>query len=356
MNPEEKSKMLNDLVENALDFLANALEEIKEGEAKYSILHFYAAVELFIKARLMMEHWSLIITKGDEPDWDKFVTGDFRSVSLDDAANRLKKVVRDGLLDEEMKAFKNVARHRNKFAHFFHADHQRNDSDSMSSIVGEQLKAWYFLHRILTTRWKDEFAFWNGEIAELNRKLMQLREFLRAKYDALQPKIREMNSRGVIFTGCPSCGFEAQENDSSEKVIYESTCLVCNLTEKKLHIACPSCGETVSFAGDGFSACRSCGKDFEPPDVADVICDSDSEYIAITDGGRLPRGNCSDCEVYEYTVVPEGDEWVCAGCFERFESLDTCGWCNELNTGDLEMSSVFGCSHCPGSNAWNKDN
>jgi len=355
MNSKETGGMLKDLVANALDFLANALDEVKNGESKYSILHFYTAVELFIKARLLMEHWSLIIAKGEDPDWDKFVTGDFRSVSLDDAASRLKKVARDGLLDEEMNAIKNVARHRNKIVHFFHADHQRNDSDSMGDVVGEQLKAWYFLHRILTTRWRDKFASWSSEITELHHKLMQLREFLRAKYDALQPKIREMDERGATFTACPSCGFEAQENDSVENVVYESTCLVCNLTESKLNIACPDCGETVSFAGGGFSTCQSCGKDFEPTDVADALCDSDIEHLAIKDGDRLPRGNCSHCESADHTVVPEGDGWVCAGCFERFESLGTCGWCNELNTGDLELSFLVGCSHCPGSNAWNRD-
>ena len=77
--------MFNRLVENALDFLFEAISEIKE-QPKYSVIHFYAAVELFVKARLMNEHWTLVITKRQEPDWDKFVAGDFQSVSLDEAS------------------------------------------------------------------------------------------------------------------------------------------------------------------------------------------------------------------------------------------------------------------------------
>ncbi len=59
MNKEE---MFNRLVENAFDFLFKAISEI-EGQPKYSVIHFYAAVELFVKARLMKEHWSLVISQ-----------------------------------------------------------------------------------------------------------------------------------------------------------------------------------------------------------------------------------------------------------------------------------------------------
>ena len=54
--------MFNRLVENAFDFLFKAISEI-EGQPKYSVIHFYAAVELFVKARLMKEHWSLVISQ-----------------------------------------------------------------------------------------------------------------------------------------------------------------------------------------------------------------------------------------------------------------------------------------------------
>ena len=48
------------LVENALDFLVCAIEEFQVAP-KYSVIHFSAAVELFLKARLMAEHWSLVV-------------------------------------------------------------------------------------------------------------------------------------------------------------------------------------------------------------------------------------------------------------------------------------------------------
>ena len=58
MNNDE---MFKSLVENALDFLFKAVSEINDNP-KYSVIHFYAAVELFVKARLMKEHCKLFRT------------------------------------------------------------------------------------------------------------------------------------------------------------------------------------------------------------------------------------------------------------------------------------------------------
>ncbi|MBN1293095.1 MAG: hypothetical protein JXB48_14745, partial [Candidatus Latescibacteria bacterium] len=57
-----KNNQLNKLIENAFDFFERSLDEF-EDNPKYSVIHFYAAVELFLKARLMAEHWSLVVLR-----------------------------------------------------------------------------------------------------------------------------------------------------------------------------------------------------------------------------------------------------------------------------------------------------
>jgi len=42
------------LVDNALNFLDQAFNELR-ASPKYSVIHFYAAVELFLKARLLRD-------------------------------------------------------------------------------------------------------------------------------------------------------------------------------------------------------------------------------------------------------------------------------------------------------------
>jgi len=54
------------------------------------MINFYASIELFLKARLLKEHWTLIVTKKTEPDIDKFISGDFQSITINEAEILLK--------------------------------------------------------------------------------------------------------------------------------------------------------------------------------------------------------------------------------------------------------------------------
>jgi len=282
------------LVENAFDFLFKAITEI-EGQPKYSVIHFYAAVELFVKARLMKEHWSLVISQRQEADWDKFISGDFQSVTLTEAANKLKKVVRSGLAKAELDAFKEVANDRNKMVHFFHEAHSEEESGKFKrDIVKKQLKAWFFLHQLLIAKWKEEFSSWNGKIAELDKELKTLHEFLQVIFDNLKPQIEKNKKKGILYDECPSCDFEAQELCQDENTICEAKCLVCGLTEKSLNMQCPECGETVTLKEEGFGQCQSCGKHLEPENVAEALIDSGAAHIAAMEGDdSWGEGNCS---------------------------------------------------------------
>lgn len=84
------------VVDNALDFFQKALEEFDK-KPKYSVIHFHAAIELIMKARLLWEHWTLIITRPETANLKSFRSGDFQSVSIRDAKTRLESIVQDGL-------------------------------------------------------------------------------------------------------------------------------------------------------------------------------------------------------------------------------------------------------------------
>ena len=45
------SERFDDVVRNAFDFLGRSIDEL-EKHPKYSVIHFYSAIELFVKARL----------------------------------------------------------------------------------------------------------------------------------------------------------------------------------------------------------------------------------------------------------------------------------------------------------------
>lgn len=348
--------MFKNLVDNGFDFLFKAISELDK-QPKYSVIHFYTAVELLVKSRLMHEHWSLVVTKRQEPDWDKFISGDFQSVSLDEAAIRLDKIVRSGLSGAELSAFREVAKHRNKMVHFFHEMHSTEENDRLKqSIIKQQLKAWYFLQQLLSVQWSDVFSAWSDKISEIDSSLKKLHEFLQVVFDSLRPKIEDMKNEGIIFEQCPSCGFNSQQHEDDLKQIYEASCMVCGLSEKCLKIECPDCQSIITFRNEGVGTCQSCGKHLEPDVVAGELIDSAAAHIAVMDGDdSWDAGNCSGCDGYHTVVRTENNDWICAGCFEVFESLGSCGWCNELNTGDMEDSYVTGCNFCEGYAGWHKD-
>jgi len=341
--------MLNLLVENALDFLSKAISEIKESP-KFSIIHFYAAVELFIKARLMAEHWSLVIAKRQDPDWDKFISGDFQSVSLDEAASRLTKIVRSGLSTQEHQAFREIAKHRNKMVHFFHEAHTEKDTDKIiRTIVKQQLFAWYFLHKLIINKWKAVFEPWKNEIMVLDKALRKHHGFLNIVFDQVKLEIGKKKDRGCVFEICPSCGFESQEHEDDFDLVYESKCLVCELVEKHLKIKCPACEGIVIFENEGFATCDSCDKSFEPNDVVGVLLDHDAAHISMADGDdSWDLGNCSNCDSHHTVVRQDDGTYICASCFEEFDSLNNCHWCNEPNTYSMEYSYYSGCNMCDG--------
>lgn len=352
----DADKLLNRLVENALDFLVRSIDELGSSP-KYSVIHFHAAVELFLKARLMADHWSLVVTKRQEPDWEKFVAGDFQSVSLDEAAQKLQKAVRSGLTDHELRAFRDVTKHRNKMVHFFHEAHTEAQSEQLlQAIAKQQLNAWYLLHRLISGRWSTVFDSWKERIHEIDSKLRKHHGFLQIVFDHLQDEIQKRTKDGAVFVTCPSCGFPSQEHLQDLDEVYEAVCMVCELIEKSLKIECPDCDEVVYFTNEGFSSCESCGKTFEPEDVANILLDEGEAYVAAKDGDdSWDLGNCSNCDGYHTVVRINHDQYVCASCFELFDSLQWCGWCNDPNTGDMEHSYVAGCNHCEGRAGWDVD-
>lgn len=116
---------------------------------------------------------------------------------------------------------------------------------------------------------------------------------------------------------------------------------------KSLDIKCEECGAVVSFVREGFATCGSCEKVYEPDDLARVILDKNAAYEAGKEGSAT-YGSCSDCETYDTVVLTASGEWVCASCLVSFDSLNQCGYCSHLNTGNMEDSFTIGCYMCEG--------
>lgn len=160
---QTKEELFDALVKNAIDFLDSSLDHLDK-RPKNSIVDFYTSIELFLKARLMSEHWTLILSKPETANIDSFQVGDFHSVFLEDAIKRLRSIVNEPLEQNTVDNFKALGEHRNQIVHFAHSDYMDLDA-TKAGVVVEQWSSWHHLHTLLTEKWKGVFNPYQEEIS-----------------------------------------------------------------------------------------------------------------------------------------------------------------------------------------------
>lgn len=346
----KKAPEFGNLVNNAFDFLRKAGKEF-EREPKYSIIHFYAALELLLKARLLREHWTLILTKPESADVDKFQIGNFHSVSLSEANKRLTAILHLGLTKEEFECFSELGDHRNRMVHFFHQG-QNSKKKEIETIVSQQCRAWFYLHGILTNRWRDVFDGFGAQIAAFDKSMRKQKRYLKAKFEQLKGEIAARRKKGSKFSKCPSCGHVSLEEDPSDGPLLTFDCIVCNFQTSGVRFECAECQTVQDLADEAWSKCVGCGKAIEPDDVMSFLTKD-----RVLDKDDLSEGyeaNCGTCGDY-HSVIRISDKWFCTNCFSSTDGAEQCGWCSDLSTGDMEFSYSSGCGHCEGRLGHEKD-
>ena len=68
----------------------------------------------------------------------------------------------------------------------------------------------------------------------------------------------------------------------------------------------------------------------------------------VDDGYWSDPGNCDTCDGHHTVARLKEDRYICTSCFGEFDSVHSCDWCNELNTGDMTGSFWAGCNSCDG--------
>ena len=153
-NPSDE--FFDSLVSNGIDFLSRSVTDLKK-RPKYSVINFCVGLEILLKARLIKEHWALVVTKPETAIIEQFRAGDFHSVSMEDAIRRLKNVAGERIGKDEEISFEQVRKHRNRLVHFFHPAYARSPIEKLvQEVVTEQCKAWFYLHRLLTLNWEPQ--------------------------------------------------------------------------------------------------------------------------------------------------------------------------------------------------------
>jgi hypothetical protein len=358
MNPKKavevaertEEEMFASLTESAFEFLTKALEEFPKSP-KFSTVNFAIAIELFLKARLMKEHWSLIVERPEQADWKSFCSGESKTVGPEAAMVRLKNIARAPVSEDSQQAFKRIAAHRNKMVHFVHDGEKEagNAKNDQIEVVVEQCQGWLALHQLLEKDWQEHFSEFDGRIAQITHKMGRHREFLTVKFQAVSEKIAAHLKFKRTVSNCPSCGFMAVLVTPRIGALSQASCLVCRYSGTEISVTCPEedCGEHIKF--DSHSGppkvCPSC--DFS---IADWIPEALDTGAAINHDNYFDHieKNCPYCSGY-HTVVEHHNLFVCTQCFEFSDIMECCEYCSEGQLGGVsEFSYLSGCEFCDG--------
>jgi hypothetical protein len=324
------------LCESAFDFLLRSAREI-ESEPKHALVSFAAGMELLLKARLLQEHWSLIVV--GKPDLKNFKKGDFNSVGTKEALERLDTVIGEHVPKEAAAAFAQLIKHRNSVIHFFH----ELDGDRFQQAAAKDMcLGWMYLRARLKS-WGPKFREFWLQIAQTDTAMKKVKTYLRVVFENIKPELEVLRKQGVEIAQRLNCSFEAAPVQVVKEPIWLQTCRVCALTINRVQIECGFCGRPHYFnSWDHFQpiSCE-CSESISQDDVRNDLDQSDPQNDNVI--------NCGECSGAG-TVIRHNDLYICIECATYGEDVYSCEWCGEeqLNGLSLEGSYLSGCEQCDG--------
>jgi uncharacterized CHY-type Zn-finger protein len=337
VDAKQKAEVFAALVANGLSFIERSAEELR-ADQKFSIAHFATGLELVLKARLFSEHWTLIAVSPHECNWTAIKAGTVVTVQASALCRAITTITGDSL-QHEQEVFKQVFDHRNKVLHWL-------PHDDLAAVTAEQCRAWYALYRLLTQRWQKIFSESKQQIDRVEKTLRVHREYLQARFDALEPKLRQKSRAGAVER-CPACQFQSAVLSEPTLQVANFECEVCESRGSLAHFPC---GAWVPLNDLPVIECDACGEEHSKRELVELIQPPNSlSPKEMLDQPDPPH--CGECLEYESNVVEVDDGYLCVDCGARFEPTDysACEYCNEPWVGyDTAESYLMGCEFCDG--------
>lgn len=332
-------KLFKILADNAVSLLRESVEEL-EKSPKRSLISFATAIELFLKARLLMEHWALIYDKPQDAHQTKFHEGDFYSVGLKECAKRLSNICGVQIHPNELKQFETIHEHRNKLIHFFHPDLEPHAKEEFrQDVLKAELVGWHYLTAMLQRKdFEPHFRTHMLEIVKIKGSMRQQKGFLKEKYLVVK---KGLKSKSLI--SCPYCEFDATEITRDDTPLLQIVCHVCETQSSRIQTTCPECGHHPINTEGGKGTCEKCDGEITLDDLLDQFGNCGTPKDELIDPSVA---YCSDCS--EEAVITHNEDWLCLNCAVIHDETGNCSHCGTLVTGNLQWSALNGCSQCEG--------
>lgn len=368
---EENKEIFLSLSTNAFEFFERSIDEF-ENEPKYAIIHFCAAVETILKARLMREHWSLIAQKSDEITRKKFLEGDFKSVTMETSIHRLNNIACVSISDNAKNSFEAIAKERNKIIHFYNKNILSNKIKE--ELANKMYVAWFFISELLD-EWRIEFIDFLKKINQIQRKMIEYKKYVKERFKRIEKEFLSTLSKDKFIINichsceCPSMVFELEEG---HYLIY-GFCHVCNTRIYGVKIEREEEDTTHYLSFDIHNNIDKQGKLIPITEVYDCLkkdININKDYAInhlklvlgyshrnSDDDTDYNLANCTTCNGTMTVIRLPDDSWCCVECGDMFDRVSSCEWCNEQYVGEKDDTYLYGCGCglCEGYAGWHAD-
>lgn len=330
------SKRISERIfENSLMFLIEGIEQINTNP-RQGIVSFWTGVELFIKAILVEEHWSLIVKNTRKINHADFESGNFVSIDFQQSINLVESTFNITLEHKTKNAFNILRKHRNKIVHFTNQEIGNKAGFELCDIFVELSNVWNELKGLSL----PVIDFGENVIPRLYDNITDAinkhKVILEGKYrHVYETKLKHIKEADVLK--CSLCNYEAVILKSVNKMLYEATCLVCSNSTNVLMVECEHC-KNASILQRSESVCVNC---HEQLDILSYIFGEapQSEHSIAT---------CHKCG--SESVVCVESVWFCLNCFSYHFTPNTCNYCGSSVTCSTKDSHLYGCICCEGPN------
>lgn len=267
------------LAENALDYLLLAGEQAQGGDSrllKHALATLADGIELLLKARLEAYDWCLIFKDVDKAERTKFESGDFQSVTFDQAIKRLTNICSVNFDQSSFPVLESIRQLRNRIRHFA----VEVESEQALSVIAKTYS--FAIDFVASEIEPNTTTNLDDEVADLRKLLGEFTEFVDQRMMDIQSKLDEQSYsvhvqcpvclQDTLYaegekTGCAFCNFETDGESAAcgwaDQNLPQSLkdSLIEPVIEECPECAINACVPAGKMKGATYShVCLSCGK------------------------------------------------------------------------------------------------
>jgi|GEM_PF-741220 ribosomal protein S27E len=337
-------KIYFDLFTNGLDFILASIDAVTKVEEdntqiKYAILNLSAGVDLVLKERLSIEHWSLLFENINNASKADINTGDFLSVNSNTCLKRLQNVCSIDFSQKDLSILNNLRKQRNKMEHFAVSE----NIEALKSILSKVLSLIidFVEKEFEDTQFTEEQ---NQYYNEIRIRSSDFEKFVDLRLAQLKSELKAQ----PWLCKCEHCLQKTVTFDSESQGLK---CLFCKQTDSSKVIVCPECLNN-SLTLDGWNSivhCLSCKYTDDPEKIATNYyekVDGHSFHLAYLDGDDSVKTLCFDCG--SDSLIKVKNEYLCLDCQNSWneENVRGCDNCGELYFRNSEDDHFRNCDNC----------